>query len=145
MAKLNDKEKRLIIADNYQSHLEKREIAKHYQGYIQAAVIMAWRDLKLMGFPEPRLNEWGCDSYSWQEWTELISRASQIGLDASLILRWYWTEEAWAEFQEQWNQVDSAVNETVSKVVNKGQVKRRPAGTYTVGHLSTRIGILSTG
>ena len=93
-----------IRRDNYITHFEAREYIKALPPELQMCYLEASRDV----IP-PKLNPYGADSYSDSEWLIIIRLAQSRGLQAYYINQWYVTDEGWAEFQRQWQELPEEV------------------------------------
>lgn len=92
--------------DNYAFHFDCRKYIQALPPELQMCYLEASRDC----IP-PSLNPYGADSYSDAEWQLIIAIASQRGLQAYYINKWYASDAGWAEFQRQWQELPEDVSQ----------------------------------
>jgi len=83
--------------DNYAAHFANRQYVKTLPPELQMCYLTATQVTK-----PPKLNPYGADSYSDEDWMLIINLAQQRGLQAFYINPWYTSEEGWQDFQNQW-------------------------------------------
>lgn len=89
--------------DNYVTHFEGRQQVKAMEpDQVQrlkniAEVIRA-----------PKMNNYGCDDYSEEEWKQIVNLANQSGVPANLCLKWYHSENDWDNFLVSWQNLPKA-------------------------------------
>jgi hypothetical protein len=93
----------LVRRDNYVSHFESRKMIQAMPPELQLCYLEAARDTT-----HPILNDFGADSYTEVEQRLIIRLAQQRGLQASLINRWYVSDEGWNELQIAWQNLCDA-------------------------------------
>lgn len=87
-------------AENYVTHFESRKYLKALPPELQMCYLSASQVTKV-----PRLNPYGADCYTDEDWKLIINLAQQRGLQAFYINPWYATDEGWTEFQRQWQEL----------------------------------------
>lgn len=103
--------------DNYVAHFDNRKYVAALPPELQMCYLEASRAIIT-----PKLNPYGADSYSDEEWTLIINLAQQRGLQAFYVNPWYASDEGWAEFQRQWQELPE---EVTGYVVNTDWILQR--------------------
>jgi hypothetical protein len=88
-------------AENYSHHFECRATVKSMDPVQVERYQRAVAELPKF----PHLNVFGCDDWGQAEWDVIIGIAKHHTLDAWFINPWYLSEDGWAEFQRQWQEL----------------------------------------
>lgn len=83
--------------DNYVTHFESRQQVKA----MEPDQVMRLRNVAEV-VRAPRMNTYGCDDYSEEEWKQIIDLANQSGVPANLCLKWYHSDKDWDTFLINW-------------------------------------------
>lgn len=94
----------LTRRDNYIQHLDNRKYVKALPPELQMTYLTATYALHKM----PTLSAFGADSYNDEDWQLIVNLAQQRGLQAFYINPWYTSDEGWADFQAQWQNLPDA-------------------------------------
>jgi hypothetical protein len=84
--------------DNYTAHFANRNYVKACPVELQMTYLTASQVIH----KQPKLNDYGADSYTDEDWQMIINLANNRGLQAFYINPWYTSEEGWQDFQCQW-------------------------------------------
>lgn len=102
-----------LRAENYQEHFQFRQFASvHPHRDTVAKMVQA--------LPAPSLNRYGAASFptsrgrsfaahSTRELDAFYALGAQLGIDAWMLLSWYWSDDGWAEFQRCWQALPETV------------------------------------
>lgn len=124
--------------ENYISHFETRNLVKAMEVEVQEQLVRISRHL-----PKPVLNAYGCDSYTDQENYDICQLGNAEGLKADILNPWYISEEGWADFQSQWQQLPEPTPqliqelETQRKMTMESLMKEEDLSTGSVPAKST--------
>ena len=86
--------------DNYAAHFAARKFVQTLPPELQMCYLTATQVTK-----PTKLNPYGADSYSDEDWTLIVNLAQQRGLQAFYINAWYTSNEGWQDFQKQWQEL----------------------------------------
>jgi hypothetical protein len=84
-------------AENYAVHFNCRQMFKAMDESTQARIRNVCEVLR-----SPKLNIFGNDDYTEEEYKRLVDLANQNGVMASMCLSWYTSDHEWDNFQVQW-------------------------------------------
>jgi len=83
--------------DNYVFHYDVRQQVKA----LEPGQIQRLKNIAEVIRP-PKLNDYGCDDYSPDEWFQIITLANQSGVLAYMCIKWYHSDKDWENFLVNW-------------------------------------------
>lgn len=104
--------------DNYVTHFESRQQVKA----MDEALVTRLKNIAEVT-RSPKLNDYGCDDYTAEEWKQIISLANQSGVPANLCLKWYHSDRDWDNFLVKWTNLPEAGRDQFQVLVEKKQAR----------------------
>lgn len=86
--------------DNYATHFQSRQQVNAIAAEDESLLARMRNVAEVIR--APKLNDFGCDDFTDEEWKQIIELANQNGVQANLCLRWYLSDKEWDAFQAAW-------------------------------------------